>query len=219
MLNQFKLVAKTKLVSMLYRYPPTGLQPDRLATYISGLLERRRLNLPVAEVGCHLGGTSILAYRALRRNRWTSTYTCFDTFGGFVADQFETDVSLGTPLPMGSMFSQNSVELVRKITQYHDCGDIRLVRGDITRVPDSQLEPLYSAVLLDIDLSEPTYVALGRFWPRLAPGGVIYVDDCPAEGDWKARVGYKRFCEEHGLPERYEYGLGVLVKEPKRSLK
>jgi len=212
MLHQLKLIARTRFVSTLFRYPPTGLQPDRLATYITGLLERRHLNLPVAEVGCHLGGTSILAYRALRRNGWDSTYTCFDTFGGFMTDHFEADVALGTPSRLGKMFSLNSEGLVREITRHHGCAEIRLVQGDITRVPDDSLEPLYAGVLLDIDLSEPTYLALGRFWPRLAPGGVIYVDDCPAEGDWKARVGYKRFCEEHGLLERYEYGLGVLTK-------
>lgn len=212
MLQSLKLSLRKTFAPTLYRYPPTGLVPDRLATYITGLLDRRHLNLPVAEVGCHLAGTSILAYRALRRNGWTSSYTCFDTFGGFVPDQFETDAALGTPDRLKDMFGANSVSLVRTILDQHGCQDIGLVQGDITTVPDSKFEPFYSAVLLDMDLSVPTYEAMKRFWPRMASGGVIYVDDCPPDGDWKARVGYAQFCKEFDLPERYEYGLGVVGK-------
>lgn len=212
MIGQIKLALRKRFPSTLYRYPPTGLVPDRLATYITGLLDRRHLNLPVAEVGCHLGGTSILAYRALRRNGWTSTYTCFDTYGGFVADQFDVDAALGTPTGLKDMFGENSVSLVRTILDQHGCPEIGMVQGDITKVRDDQLAESYSAVLLDMDLSEPTYLALHRFWPRIASGGIIYVDDCPEGGDWKARIGYARFCAEIGIPEHYEYGLGVARK-------
>ena len=210
MYAQLKIAVREALVPLMFRYPPLGLQPERLAIYLNCLLARRDLNLPVAEVGCHLCGTTILAFKALRRTGWESQYTCFDTFAGFVPEQFEKDQSIGTPQNLRGMFSNNSMNLARRILDHHGCKEVELVQGDIIRIPDQALAPSYGAVLLDMDLSEPTYQALHRFWRRLASGGVIYVDDCPPEGDWKARVGYRRFCSETGLPEQYQFGLGIV---------
>ena len=210
--NKLKLRARKLLLPIMYRYPPCGLQPERLAVYLNGILDRRSMNLAVAEIGCHLGGTTIFANKALRRTGWKGTYTCYDTFGGFVGEQFMVDAAMGTPMPKKNMFSKNSVRLVREILNFHGCNDVRLVPGDITKVQESDLAPSYAAILLDIDLSEPTYKALHIFWPRLAPGGVIYVDDCPEDGDWKARKGVADFCKDVGLKEQYKFGLGIVEK-------
>jgi predicted O-methyltransferase YrrM len=129
-----------------------------------------------------------------------------------VPEQFEKDQTIGTPQNKRRMFSNNSMNLARRILDQHGCDEVELVQGDIIRISDKALAPNYSSVLLDMDLSEPTYQALRRFWRHLASGGVIYVDDCPPEGDWKARVGYRRFCSEMGLPERYHFGLGIVEK-------
>ncbi|WP_395647910.1 class I SAM-dependent methyltransferase [Terricaulis sp.] len=216
MLAVLKTLAKENLVPIIYRYPPSMLAPERLATYLHALLERRHLAGDVAEIGCNLGGTAAIAARMLKRTGWSGTYVCFDTFGGFVAEQFEQDVALGTEAHRADMFAANSKRLVERILAYHEAPEVRLVEGDITKIANAALGGPYAAVLLDIDLSEPTHVALNRFWPLLSPGGAIYVDDCPAGKNWKARVGYARFCAEQGLPERYEYGLGV-VERPARD--
>jgi hypothetical protein len=67
---------------------------------------------------------------------------------------------------------------------------------------------------LDVDLAEPTYEGLRRFWPRLSPGGIILVDDCRdcAEQRWLARIGYERFCQENGLTPKMRYGFGIVEK-------
>jgi O-methyltransferase len=67
--------------------------------------------------------------------------------------------------------------------------------------------------LLDVDLSEPTYEGLKRLYACLAPGGIICIDDCPRDYDWKARIGYRQFVAEAGLPEIYRHGMGVVVKQ------
>lgn len=212
LLNSAKSALKFAAVPLIYRYPPFGLQPERLATYLSGLLARADLPGDVAEIGCNLGGTSAIAYRMLRRVGWKGRYICYDTFGGFVPEQFDADVQLGTQNFRRNWFAANSKNLVRKILSYHDASGVELIQGDITKVTDSELSKAYSAVLLDIDLSEPTYDALKRFWPRMLSGGIIYVDDCPEDYDWKARAGYARFCAEIGVEEKYQYGFGVLEK-------
>lgn len=212
-LIRIRTAAKRVLAPVLYRFPPFGLQPERLATYLHGLLERKSLPGDVAEIGCNLGGTSAIAARMLRQVGWTHRYICYDTFGGFVSEQFEADVARGTEKNRRDMFSANSIGLVRKILDQHGVPEVELVPGDIATIPDQFLSDTYSAVLLDIDLADPTYIALKRFWPRLLSGGVIYVDDCPEGYNWKARVGYEQFCQEAGLTPRYEYGLGVLYRE------
>jgi O-methyltransferase len=213
MRDRLNAALKRRLVPLIYRYPPSELLPERLGVFLSGLVDRAHLSGDVAEIGCNLGGTTVLASTALRRMGWTGNYVCYDTFGGFVKKQFDVDIGLGTPRSRSRMYAANSVDLVRAVLRYHGCADVRLVKGDVTATSPRDLSPSYSAVLLDIDLSEPTYAALGMFWPRVCSGGVIYVDDCPEGSNWKARVGYERFCAEHGLPTTYRAGLGILYKE------
>ena len=67
----------------------------------------------------------------------------------------------------------------RKILDQHGVPEVQLVAGDVTRIDDARLSRSYSVILLDIDLADPTYAALKRFWPRMTEGGAIYVDDCP----------------------------------------
>lgn len=213
-LNVAKSRLREGLVPLVYRYPPTGLQPERLGVYLHALLERADRQGDVAEIGCNLGGTSVLAFKCLKRAGWTGRYICYDTFGGFVKEQFEADVPKGTSRSLQGMFAANSERLVRKILDFHGCQDVSLVPGDIVSLPEKYFSPGYIAVLLDIDLSEPTYAALNRIWPRMLPGGIILVDDCPENYSWKAREGYERFCRENELRPEYIHGLGVLRRQP-----
>ena len=77
--------------------------------------------------------------------------------------------------------------------------EVQLVAGDVTRIDDARLSRSYSVILLDIDLADPTYAALKRFWPRMTEGGAIYVDDCPEGYNWKARVGYREILRRIGI--------------------
>jgi predicted O-methyltransferase YrrM len=96
----------------------------------------------------------------------------------------------------------------------HCCNEVRLVEGDIAKISDDKLSSRYSVVLLDVDLAEPTYIALKRIYPRLSDGGIILIDDCRQDPDqrWKAFLGYQRFCEENGLAPQIRYGFGVIEK-------
>jgi O-methyltransferase len=209
---QLKRMARNALVPLLYRYPPFALAPERLYLFLHQLVETRDVPGPVVEIGCNLGGTAVIAKQMLDRIGVKKPYICIDTFDGFVDEQFARDVELGTPSRDLTMFSGSSRDLVAKIMRRHRCGDVELLQGDVTTIPDRLLPETCSAVLLDVDLTEPTYIALGRFWPRLSKGGVILVDDCQEKSSWKARMGYARFCAEEGIPERYQYGMGLLTR-------
>jgi len=212
MKQRLKEIARLSLVPLLYRYPPSCLAPERLYLYLHYLIEHKDVPGDIVEIGCAMGGTAAVARNMVRRLGINKKYSCYDTFDGFVEQQFTRDVGLGTPTNNRYMFSGSSQRLVAKILRRHNAADVSLIQGDITTIPDSKLPESCSVVLLDIDLAEPTYQTLKRFWPRVAPGGVILVDDCPEEHDWKARIGFSRFCQETGLPEQYRHGMGILVK-------
>jgi hypothetical protein len=209
---KLKRMARTALAPLLYRYPPFALAPERLYILLHYLIETKNVTGPIVEIGCHLGGTAVIANRLLKGLGVHKPYICIDTFDGFVEGQFETDVALGTPSKDGKLFSGNSKDLVAKVLRQHDCPDVELIQGDITTLSERLLPSGCSLVFIDVDLTEPTYVSLGRFWPRLSPGGVILVDDCGAQSSWKAGMGFSRFCRENELPEEYAYEMGILPR-------
>lgn len=208
---RLKRMGRTALAPLLYRYPPFALAPERLYVLLHYLIETRDVAGHVVEVGCNLGGTAIIARRLLKSLRAKKRYVCIDTFDGFVDTQFSTDVALGTPPASETLFSGNSRALVGKILRQHGCADVELVEGDIITLPDEDLPHGCSLVLIDVDLTEPTYAAIKRFRPRMAPGGVILVDDCGEHSTWKARIGYARACREEGRPEAYLHEMGIIV--------
>jgi O-methyltransferase len=205
---------KYALAPILYKYPPAILHPAGIGVFLHEILVRREIRGDIAEIGCALGGTACIVARAAKFYSPDKCYTCFDTFSGFVNEQLDIDVKIGTPEGMRHTYTNNSQALVRRILDMHSCQDVRLVEGDITKIGDDRLSKEYSVILLDIDLSEPIYIALKRFYPRLSKGGIILVDDCrevPGQV-WKASLGFKRFCKETGLEAEIRNGFGVVEK-------
>jgi hypothetical protein len=208
-----KRLAKTLLRPLLYRYPPIGLQPERLHVWLRTLVETAAIEGDVVEVGCSLGGTAAYSTRMLRNLGVAKRYLCVDTFAGFVPEQFDDDLARGNRAANRWLFADNSVQLVRAILDQHGAHDVALLAGDISTVAEALLPQRISAALLDVDLAVPIYDGLRKLYPRLAPGGVIAVDDCPEGYDWQARQGYDRFCREAGIAQRYDLGMGLVRKD------
>lgn len=204
---------KLTLAPIIYRHISSGLHPERLQLYLGQLIACRDVPGDVVEVGVNLGGTAVYAARLLRRLGIDKSYTGYDTFGGFVPEQFETDRKRGTPSSYSGDFSASSVRLVRRILDLHGGEAVGLVQGDIVTMPEDRLPDVISNALVDVDLSDPTFHALTKIYGRLADGGIVLVDDCP-DGDeerlWHARDGYRRFAAENGLEEEYLFGMGVV---------
>lgn len=115
----------------------------------------------------------------------------FDTFSGFM--KLSTEDGLENPaqdVVPGGYFGGNSVEADLALAQEamnHDRhlrhkDRIQFVKGDVcTTIPRFVAglgEGLKVALLnLDLDLYEPTRVALEHFMPKMARGGVIIVDE------------------------------------------
>jgi hypothetical protein len=110
----------------------------------------------------------------------------FDTFAGFpsVADQDKTPVIDVAP---GQLCADSHEELSALIAEYDrdrflgHMDKVHLVKGDVVetipRFVDENPHLVVSLLFLDMDLYEPTRVALKHFLPRMPAGAVLAFDE------------------------------------------
>ena len=186
-------------------WPWYGLDKARLWGLVLNLkrtLSRR--TGAVAEIGVYKGNcASVLAHYARRFGR--ALYLC-DTFDGFDPRQFERDMGPGKE----SAFKDTSLAVAKgRVGNYPD------VRWVVGMFPDSLTDEMredrYAFVHLDCDIYEPTAAGLTFFWPRLTPGGVIFVHDY-GSGHWP---GATRAVEEFVASAKVE---GVLLPDAAGSI-
>jgi O-methyltransferase len=187
------------------------LQPERLQLYLDVLSERSDVDGAILEVGCFRGATTVLACQHLRRRGRPHPYTVVDTFTGFVDEQFDEDVLIGTPASFRAGFAENPKLLVERTMRHIGLDEVRVVQADICELHPDELPARISVCLMDVDLAVPIHAGLDKVLPRMLPGGVVLVDDCEDDTGWRgARVGYRRFCRAHGISERYQAGFGLV---------
>jgi hypothetical protein len=117
----------------------------------------------------------------------------FDTFSGFASVMKEDKaVSTSEQVKKGGLALDSFKDLQECIQLYNinrplnHIEKVKLVRGDIKEtVPQYIKENPHTVVCLlylDVDLFEPTLVALEQFVPRIPKGGIIAFDELNAEG-------------------------------------
>jgi O-methyltransferase len=98
----------------------------------------------------------------------------FDTFEGFDASDLEGEQ--GEPMTYSTAsFADTNKELVRERLGSSD--KIIIVEGNFATTKHIAENERFALVNLDADLARPTAEALQFFYPRLLPGGVIFIHD------------------------------------------
>jgi O-methyltransferase len=135
-------------------------------------LEREHVPGAFAEVGVWRGN----AAKAIHALAPTRRFYLFDTFEGFDA------ADGGTSRSIMVHFRDTSAAQVREFI--NSAADVRIVSGrfpeTVGAVPE---EERFAFVQIDCDLYAPTLAALGFFYPRMAPRGLMVVHDY-ASGRW-----------------------------------
>ena len=202
-------VALRAVAPVAMRNPVSGLATMRLYCYLDELYRTREIDGAVVEVGCHLAGTSALAYRFLRQIEVKRRYLCIDTFSGFVKQQFDDDVKAGVPASNGRLFAHNSTGLVRQLLKLYGTEEIELLEADVCTMAPEALPEQVAVALVDVDLAVPIRASLDALYPRMTPGGVMLVDDCPEVTSWVgARQEYLRWVGDHGIEADFAFGFG-----------
>lgn len=146
----------------------------------------------VAELGVYKGESSaVLSHFAAKAAR---KMYLIDTFSGFPEHQFEDDFGEGKR----AAFKDITLDDVRG-----KVGDYSGNRWIVGTFPESVTEEMkgdrFSFVSIDCDIYIPIIEGLKFFWPRMVPGGVIFVHDY-SSGYWPgATKAVDEFCRAYGV--------------------
>ncbi len=200
-----------------YRYAFTPAQLSRLTTLAT---EAAAAPGDFCEIGCYRGYTTVWLNRHLDAIAPARRYWAIDTFGGFVPADVAHERSV-----RGKDSAEDRRALDKFTVNSQRWFDHTMALNGITRVTSHAAavqdfafpaEARFCYVLLDVDLYQPTKVALEKLWPQLSPGGIIVVDDCHAGHVYDgSRQALEEFCAARGLRfDVVELKLGVLRKAP-----
>jgi O-methyltransferase len=181
----------------------------RLATLelISYEIQKKGLPGNTAELGVYKGKFA----RYINQYFPERALYLFDTFKGF--DERDLKSETAKDFSSGEQdFSDTSVEAVLKLMPFP--GKCKPIKGFF---PESakDIDDRFVFVSLDADLFEPIYNGLRFFYPKLTPGGYIFVHDFNNKAYKGSRQAVEQFCSEQNinfLPIPDLGGSAVIIK-------
>lgn len=210
-LQELKLNAKEIAKSIIYRTPfvsrlmapsyPYKINPGQLAAMVELIESTRASGAAVAEIGVAQGDTSVFLLEHLKSVGDTRELLLFDTFSGFTEESISFEVS-NRKKNAGDYdkFRYGDEERFNRNLATAGYDRFRTFKGDAAKFDWSSIGPI-GAVLLDIDLYQPTIAILEAIYPRIVSGGGIVVDDCLADSPWDGSLqAYQEFIDKHDLP-------------------
>lgn len=138
-------------------------------------LQMHRLNIDLpqgamAELGVYKGETALLLH-TLAPHR---VLHLFDTFAGFREEDLIAETGeAATYKP--HHFADTSVESVKAKLNAHP--HIRFYEGDFATQCQAVDNEKFALVSIDVDLAKPTAEGLRFFYPRMLPGGILFIHD------------------------------------------
>ncbi len=149
----------------------TLLDFNRLLTLWHAVRNVRALRLATAEVGTYQGGSAWFIAAALQYWELAVPLHVIDTFSGH-PDVIEPE--LDGPHTTGT-FADTSLPAVQQYLS--EFQSVEIHPGEFAEVAPRLADRWFGLVHLDVDLYQSAVAALEFFWPRLAVGGCIVVDD------------------------------------------
>ena len=170
-----------------------GLDKARLWSLVLNVkrvLTKREGSL--AEVGVYKGNCgSVLSYYAEQFGR---VLYLADTFEGFDPRQFEQGMGPGKE----AAFKDTSLELAKSNVGGYS-GNRWVVGAFPKSITEEMRADAYAFVSLDCDIYAPTAEGLRFFWPRMTPGGMIFIHDY-SSGYWPgATKAVDEFCKSENI--------------------
>ena len=192
---------------------PYKLDPGELGAMLSFIDATRGSGAAIAEVGVAQGDTSVFLLEHLRTTQDERTLHLFDTFAGFTEASIDHEVNVRGKSRLDVDKFRYGDE-TRFNTNLHRLGydRFRTIKGDASAFDWASLAPI-GAILLDIDLYQPTLDILHAIYPHLTPGGGIVLDDCLADTPWDGSLqAYEEFTGAHGLPFERVGHKGAVIR-------
>lgn len=194
---------------------PYKLDPGQLTATVELIDSTRDKGGSLAEVGVAKGDTSVFLLEHLRTRGDDRDLVLIDTFTGFTETSIEHEVSTRGKSPaLFDKFRYGDEAIFARNIRRAGYRRFRTVKGDASEFDWSTVAPV-GAVILDVDLYQPTIAVLHNVWPHLLPGGGVVVDDCLAGTAWDGSLqAYEEFLVEQGLEFERVGAKGGVVRKP-----
>jgi O-methyltransferase len=185
---------------LFYRYDYM-FRPAELSLLVSCLTQTNCLTGPILEIGCAAGHTTVYLNKHLDDLKDSRDYICIDTFAGFAEDDIAFEVYRGKDAnEYASLFRSYRKEWFDRTMANNHVSRVTSIQADVNEFDFSDIEQI-SFCLIDVDLTRPVQRSLEEVLPRMAPGGIIVVDDCTPSAKFDgALAGYLNVVERHQLP-------------------
>lgn len=166
-----------------------------------------RITGDIAECGCYEGASAFFMAQAST----SGSLHLFDSFEGISAPQAEDRPERSDVMPWNAGDLSATEEKLR--SNLADFTNITIYRGWIPQRFGEVAERRFKLVHIDVDLYQPTRDSLEFFYPRMAAGGVIVMDDygfltCPG-----AKLAADEFAASKNIPVLHlPTGQGVIMR-------
>jgi O-methyltransferase len=200
---------------LFYRYDYM-FRPAELAVLVSVLTQTKCLPGPILEIGCAAGHTTVFLNKHLDDLEDSRNYFCIDTFAGFTDDDIAVEVDRGKDKnEYASLFRSYRKEWFDKTMSNNDVSRVTSIQADVNEFDFSEFEQI-SFCLIDVDLTRPVRRSLEEVLPRMAPGGIIVVDDCTPRVKFDgALAGYLDIVDRYGFPVDIRFDKIGYIEIPK----
>jgi O-methyltransferase len=200
--------------TLFYRYDYM-FRPRDLALLIAFLTETSRLPGSIFEIGCAAGHTTVFLNKHLDDLGDSRRYVCLDTFAGFTQDDIDVEVERGHQTRQYDyVFRAYRRQWFDQTMTNNHIDRVTSVQADVNTFDFSPYRDI-SFCLVDVDLTRPVARALEEVHPRMAPGGVMVVDDCTPGVKYEgAYAAYVDFVERIGAPVDIRHDVLGIIQIP-----
>jgi len=171
---------------------------EELGTVARAITARTEVRGAVVECGCFKGGStarlSLVCALAKRK------LVVFDSFEGLPEPEpWDAEHRIGRLRQFRRGEYRGAIEEVRaNLAAFGRIDVCELVPGWLGSVPHERVPDAIAVAFIDVDLVTSTAAALDLVWPRVAPGGIVFVHDAADAkltgflGEWAATVHPRR---------------------------
>lgn len=160
----------------IHRRVPCPHFPEEIEAVTNGILERAEIAGAVAEFGCFKGGST--AKLSLACAHAGKRLLVFDSFEG-LPEPADWDVEHRIERPRRfrrGEYAGSLDEVRRNVARYGRIDVCEFVPGWFSDTLAARPEgEMFAVAFVDVDLAESTRTVLEHVWPRLVPGGAVFV--------------------------------------------
>ena len=174
-------------------------EPDQLIFLCQCIKEVKDIPGVFMEIGCAKGHTTVFLNKFMDRLGIEHKYIAIDTFSGFTDRDIQYEAEKRKKSYHYYNFRVNDKKWFDHTMEMNVISRVESWKGDVRNFDFDEIESV-AFCLLDVDLYEPTRDTLPRVYERLAPGGIIVVDDCKDDCKWAGAFhAYQEFISRYDL--------------------